>query len=107
MEDSDSATVAQLPDDMIKFTVQHVAALESGARLASLTVQNRPSIQTPHYLVPTSRGVIPHLSPDTLQRHTNISAVYIGLEDCKSSPNFQRHTAGPLTLIGSQLMNSY
>ncbi|RVX67339.1 hypothetical protein B0A52_09120 [Exophiala mesophila] len=81
MEDSDSATVAQLPDDMIKFTVQHVAALESGARLASLTVQNRPSIQTPHYLVPTSRGVIPHLSPDTLQRHTNISAVYIGLED--------------------------
>lgn len=90
MEVSDNATVAQLPDDMFRFIVQHANSLESGARLASLTVQNRPSIQTPHYLVATSRGVIPHLSPDTLQRHTNISAVYVGLEDCRLFPHLQR-----------------
>ena len=57
----------------------------SGARLGELTLPHRRSIQTPHYLAITSRGVVSHLSQDNLQRHTQIKAAYLGLEDCKTN----------------------
>lgn len=77
------ASAAQLPDEMFRFILQHAAPSESGARLGELTLRQRHRINTPHYVASTSRGAVPHLSPDNLARHTRISAVYLALEDCK------------------------
>ncbi|KAI9827010.1 MAG: hypothetical protein M1826_006489 [Phylliscum demangeonii] len=56
-------------------------------RLGQLHVRGRPSpISTPHYIGVTSRGAVPHLSPDMMRRHTQLSGVYVALEDCKPIP---------------------
>ena len=44
---------------------------------------NRP---LPSYVAPTSRGSIPHLTPDNLHSHTKIPSVHIGLEDFITPP---------------------
>jgi queuine tRNA-ribosyltransferase len=56
------------------------------ARLGRLTLQGRPAISTPHFLGITSRGVIPHITQDNFASQTDISGVYVALEDCES-PN--------------------
>jgi hypothetical protein len=40
----------------------------------------------PTYVVPSSRGSIPHLTPDNLHLHTNIPYAHIGLEDFITPP---------------------
>ncbi|KAK5038087.1 hypothetical protein LTS07_001555 [Exophiala sideris] len=87
MEDANGAPVVQPSEDMLKFVLQqHATASESAARIGQLALRSRPSINTPNYMVPSSRGVIPHLSQDSLQKHTRISAVYVPLEDCTFLP---------------------
>ncbi|OAL38077.1 hypothetical protein AYO20_02529 [Fonsecaea nubica] len=81
MEHVGGASLTQTPDDMFKFVLQQTSIPECASRLGQLTLRGRHSISTPHYVVPTSRGVVPHLSQDNLQKHTNISAVYVPLED--------------------------
>jgi hypothetical protein len=44
---------------------------------------NRP---LPAYLATTSRGSVPHLTPDNIQSHTAIQSVHVGLEDFITSP---------------------
>lgn len=58
------------------------------ARLGRLEVPHRMTMVTPHHLGVTSRGVIPHLSQDTLMQKTEVNGVYVALEDCK--PTYQR-----------------
>ncbi|KIX09660.1 uncharacterized protein Z518_00741 [Rhinocladiella mackenziei CBS 650.93] len=81
MEHMNGTSLPQLPEEMLKFVLQHAAASETSARLGQLTFRGRPPISTPYYIVPTSRGVVPHLSQDNLQKHTGISAVFVPLED--------------------------
>jgi len=57
------------------------AATTHGARLGRLVARN-VQIDTPAFLAPTSRGVVPHLSHDNLRDHTNVKGVYAALEDC-------------------------
>ncbi|KIW45921.1 uncharacterized protein PV06_01627 [Exophiala oligosperma] len=94
MAQLDVSSLGQLPDEMLKFVLQHGTVSEAGARLGQLTVHNRSAIQTPHYIVPTSRGAIPHLSQDNVQKHTRISAAYVSLEDFieKSAENAPIYT---------------
>lgn len=75
-------SVDRLPGEMIAFVVESGRNV-AGARLGRLAHKLRPSIATPHYAAVTSRGVIPHVSPDNVERHTRISAAYFGLEDCE------------------------
>ena len=90
-----------LPDEMLKFVLLNTSRSESAARLGQLTLRARPPISTPHYIVPTSRGVIPHLSQDNLQKHTRISAIYVPLEDC----TYLFSASGPIAdLHGLQLV---
>ena len=56
---------------------------DGGARVGRLLLRGRKVIQTPHYIANASRGVIPHITPDTLADQTDISGVYMALEDCK------------------------
>lgn len=42
------------------------------------------SIETPGFIMPTSRGVVSHLTPDSLEkRKSDISGLYVAAEDCK------------------------
>ncbi|KIW18202.1 hypothetical protein PV08_02490 [Exophiala spinifera] len=75
------SSLGQPPDEMLRFILQHGAVSELGARLGQLTIHDKPVIHTPHYIVPTSRGAIPHVSQDILRKHTRISAAYVSLED--------------------------
>jgi queuine tRNA-ribosyltransferase accessory subunit len=66
---------------MLSFKLSTSAA-RNAPRLGNLALSGRHTIQTPHYLAATSRGVVPHLAPDVQASHTQIDGVYIGLEDC-------------------------
>lgn len=49
----------------------------------------------PTYIATSSRGSIPHLTPDNLHQHTNIPYVHIGFEDFATS---QVHTSPILSI---------
>lgn len=51
----------------------------SGARVSSVTVKNKV-LKTPCFFLPTSRGTVPHLTPDNVEEF-DIPALYVGLED--------------------------
>lgn len=68
---------------MLTFTLIHSNSSISGPRLGRLLRFGRKVVETPHYVATTSRGVVPHISQDTLRKHTMVSSIYIGLEDCK------------------------
>nr|POE72891.1 queuine trna-ribosyltransferase accessory subunit 2 [Quercus suber] len=62
----------QLLGDMFSIIVE-AASDQLGPRLGQLsTAPDRTPLATPHYLAITSRGVVPHLSPDTFARDTNV-----------------------------------
>ncbi len=58
-------------------------AMGSAARLGRLAVAGRKVVETPGFLAITSRGVIPHLTPDVVSEHTQVGGVHLALEDCK------------------------
>jgi len=58
----------------------------TSARIGRLIVSKGYVLDTPTFISQSSRGVVPHLSHDTLRNHTNIKGVYTALEDCSSSP---------------------
>jgi hypothetical protein len=77
--------ISRLPTEMLSFTLRQLKlSPQTNLRLGTLLRQGRPPITTPHYVVPTSRGIVPHLSHDILQRHTSISVAHVALEDCKT-----------------------
>ncbi|PHH79005.1 hypothetical protein CDD80_5858 [Ophiocordyceps camponoti-rufipedis] len=51
------------------------------ARLGRLSLAGRRVIETPSYFAVTSRGCVPHLTPDSLSKHTSVGAAYMALED--------------------------
>ena len=74
--------LSQLPDEMLRFILESSQEI-AGARFGRVLYEGLDTIATPHYVAATSRGVVPHVAQDMLQRHTNVQAVYMGLEDCK------------------------
>lgn len=52
------------------------------ARLGRLSVPGRRPIETPNYTAVTSRGALPHLTPDNVKNHTYVESAYMALEDC-------------------------
>ena len=87
MDNTGAARLAELPDDM--FSIIKDAGSKLGPRLGRLSLPGRRTIETPHYLGITSRGVVPHITQDTFQEDTDISGVYVPLEDCKSCPTIR------------------
>ncbi|KAF3348367.1 tRNA-guanine transglycosylase family protein [Verticillium dahliae] len=66
------------------------SALQQGsaARLGSLALPNRKVIDTPHFIAISSRGTVPHVTPDILSKHATFGGAYMALEDFieKKSP---------------------
>lgn len=56
----------------------------NAARLGRLVLPDsqRQPVDTPNFFALTSRGVVPHLTPDTIARHVEIPGVYMAMEDC-------------------------
>ncbi|CAF9913920.1 MAG: hypothetical protein GOMPHAMPRED_008060 [Gomphillus americanus] len=54
---------------------------DSRQRLGRLILKGRNDIPTPNLLALATRGFVPHLTPDILQKETNILAVHAGFED--------------------------
>jgi queuine tRNA-ribosyltransferase accessory subunit len=66
-----------------------------GPRLGRLTVQGRNQLDTPNFLAITSRGVVPHMTPDVVAASTDIRGVHMALEDCKSTSRSRAHIPFP------------
>jgi queuine tRNA-ribosyltransferase accessory subunit len=71
---------------MLNFTLVHLKPSTIRPRLGQLHREGRKIIETPHYVATTSRGVVPHISHDTLRKHTAVSSIHLGLEDCERAP---------------------
>lgn len=77
------------PDDTpnMKFEVLKAAVAEGSAlRLGRLAFSGRRTIDTPNYFAVTSRGAVPHITPDNANNHLDTSGVYMALENCKPPP---------------------
>jgi queuine tRNA-ribosyltransferase subunit QTRTD1 len=85
MEEHVADGLSRLPPEMLAFTLKQAVTSTLRARVGQL-LRGRTAIETPHYVVTTSRGVVPHVSPDVLAKRTAVSAVYVPLEDCEYSP---------------------
>jgi queuine tRNA-ribosyltransferase len=63
--------------------LSHVDPSIIGPRLGRLRVEGRRELETPNFLAITSRGVVPHMTPDVVAGSTDIRGVHMALEDCK------------------------
>lgn len=52
-----------------------------GARAGRLALPKRKTIETPNFFGLTSRGAIPHMTPDVIAKHTELNGSYMALED--------------------------
>lgn len=64
------------------FEILSATADGAAARLGRLALGGRRRLETPGFVAVTSRGAVPHLTPDNLARHTSVDAAYMALEDC-------------------------
>jgi queuine tRNA-ribosyltransferase len=55
----------------------------AGARLGRLAFSGSRNVDTPNFFAITSRGAVPHVTPDNLSKHVPFQGTYIALEDCK------------------------
>ncbi|KAF7546434.1 hypothetical protein G7Z17_g8431 [Cylindrodendrum hubeiense] len=64
------------------FEILKSATADVGAaRLGRLALGNHRVMETPNYLAVASRGVIPHLTPENMERYTAFDAAYMAIED--------------------------
>jgi len=63
--------------------LSHINSSTFGSRLGRLSVQGRKDLDTPNFMAISSRGVIPHITPDMIAAHTQVGGVHMALEDCK------------------------
>lgn len=53
------------------------------ARLGKLSIAERIDVETPNFLAVSSRGVIPHMTPDVIAATSKIGGIHMALEDCE------------------------
>ncbi|KAI0835150.1 tRNA-guanine transglycosylase [Hypoxylon sp. FL0890] len=73
--------IEPLPDHAMFHVLRSIAVDKGGPRVGCLTLPKRRPIDTPNYIGLTSRGVIPHMTPDVIANHTELNGSYIALED--------------------------
>ncbi|KAH8656548.1 putative Queuine tRNA-ribosyltransferase-like protein [Tricladium varicosporioides] len=52
-----------------------------GARVGRLAVKGREDLSTPNFFAISSRGTVPHLTPDVIIEHAKFGGVHMALED--------------------------
>ncbi|KAK9365455.1 hypothetical protein V1509DRAFT_377192 [Lipomyces kononenkoae] len=76
-------SVVPLPAFRILHTQAH-ALTRLGLLSPSAVSRGKPSVSaipTPNFILPTSRGTIPHITPDNARKHVDVPAVFVSLED--------------------------
>lgn len=70
----------------MRFDILKAAAAGDGAaaRLGRLALPRRQAVDTPNYFAVTSRGTVPHLTPDTIAKYGSFSGAYMAMEDRES-----------------------
>ncbi|KAI0135820.1 tRNA-guanine transglycosylase [Daldinia grandis] len=64
------------------FDVLKSVAVEGGTpRVGRLALPKRQPIDTPNYIGLSSRGAIPHMTPDVISKHVELDGSYMALED--------------------------
>ncbi|KAJ4306286.1 hypothetical protein N0V88_001085 [Collariella sp. IMI 366227] len=63
-----------------------VAKDGAAARLGRLAVAGRTPIDTPNFIAMTSRGTLPHITPENVSRHLQVTGTYMALEDFIERP---------------------
>ncbi|KAK0651607.1 tRNA-guanine(15) transglycosylase-like protein [Cercophora newfieldiana] len=72
---------------VMAFEVLKAAIIDgSAARLGRLALAGRQTIETPNYFAATSRGVVPHMTPDNVEKHFHAGGAYMALEDFIEQP---------------------
>ncbi|KAL2197302.1 tRNA-guanine(15) transglycosylase-like protein [Corynascus similis CBS 632.67] len=63
-------------------------ALKDGvaARVGRLAFAGRQPIETPNFIATTSRGAVPHITPDNVNKHLQTAGAYMALEDFIERP---------------------
>ncbi|KAG8158899.1 hypothetical protein KVR01_011342 [Diaporthe batatas] len=69
------------PEGMIFETLKAAGGDGLVARLGRLVLPQRQAVDTPNYFAVASRGVVPHLTPDTIAKYGGFSGAYIAMED--------------------------
>jgi queuine tRNA-ribosyltransferase len=70
-------------DAMPNFTILSGPSSRAAPRLGRLALPHRTPIQTPNFLSVTSRGAVPHVTPDVQVEHMSPGALYMAYEDCQ------------------------
>lgn len=70
--------------------LSHVDPNVISPRLGRLCVQGRKELDTPGFMAVSSRGVVPHITPDVIA-NTQIGGIHMALEDCESFPPSRAH----------------
>lgn len=65
--------------------LKSIASDGSTARLGRLALPKRPVLETPNFFAITSRGVVPHLTPDNIARYGSFPGTYMAMEDRKGA----------------------
>jgi queuine tRNA-ribosyltransferase subunit QTRTD1 len=65
----------------MRFELLRAGLADGAARLGRLALTGRPEVLTPNFFAVTSRGAIPHITPDNLKAHVPVPGTYIALED--------------------------
>ncbi|KAJ1329774.1 queuine tRNA-ribosyltransferase accessory subunit [Microdochium nivale] len=80
--DSQTSSLPTMLFDVLKtVTADHGAAAARLGRLAFPRQRQRLPIDTPNFIAITSRGSVPHMTPDVVTRHTQLRGAYMALED--------------------------
>ena len=75
-----------LPRAKLEFALLDGAATTLQPRRGRLALPARKPLLTPAFFANTSRGVVPHVSPDNFRRLMDAGGVYVALEDCGFAP---------------------
>ena len=65
--------------DLLKDALKDGAA----ARVGRLAFPGRQPIDTPNFIGVTSRGALPHVTPDNVAKHLSATGALVALEDCE------------------------
>lgn len=52
------------------------------ARGGCIQLKGRKPMATPNFFAATSRGVVPHMTPDVISEHSTFEGIHLALEDC-------------------------
>ncbi|KAG9229785.1 putative Queuine tRNA-ribosyltransferase-like protein [Amylocarpus encephaloides] len=77
------------------------------ARLGKLSLTGRKDINTPNFFAVSSRGVVPHLTPDVISAHAQTGGIHMALEDfversrTSTPPIMDIHGSSPLHIFSA------